>query len=397
MKPRTLILSFAAMCFPLAVAANTMTADIDIYYLGDRGEVSGEVHYQFDSATTVNVSGVVSRNFEETHDEIEAYPFYVTLWDGNNDYAQHWYFSAPAAGGCYVGKIVAYDGFTLISEYSLPACFDPMQCNLSITVDSGGSLSTGGGGGYVGCYDCVTLTATPYNGWQFDGWTGSITSQSSVITVCMNGSDRFETAHFSEIPSSPPTPHGYEICPIILDLDGDGFATSGAEAAVSFFDTNYDGVREPSGWIAAGANDAFLWMDVNGNGEVDPGELFGSTMLLPDGTRAKNGFEALAMYDRPENGGQEDGVIDRHDAIWEHLLLWIDRDHDGRSNPHEIEPVGKEQILSLSLNPTHTHQIDSHGNALMLLKTYRRRIVGEGSRTQEVERALADIAFIPLR
>src|SRR6185436_18010865 len=114
---------------------------------------------------------------------------------------------------------------------------------------SGGYQSTGGGGGYYGCYDCILLTATPYSGWRFDGWTGYVNSDSSSITVCLNGSDRFVTAHFSEIPSSPPEQHGYEICPIILDLDGDGFETTGPESPVAFFDTNYDGIRELSGWI----------------------------------------------------------------------------------------------------------------------------------------------------
>ena len=120
-------------------------------------------------------------------------------------------------------------------------------------------------------------------------------------------------------------------------------------------------------------------------------------MLMPDGTRATNGFQALEMYDRPAYGGNGDGVIDRNDAIWSRLLLWIDRNHDGRSDAHEIEPLGREHVLSLTLNPAHIHRVESNGNSLMLLKTFRMRIVGEGGKPIEVERSLADIAFIPLR
>lgn len=193
----------------------------------------------------------------------------------------------------------------------------------------------------------------------------------------------------------PEQSHGWTICPIILDLDGDGFVASGAESPVSFFDTDYDGAREPSGWTAAGANDAFLWMDVNDNGSVDPGELFGSTMLMPNGVRAKNGFEVLTMYDQPAYGGNNDGVIDRHDAIWDRLKLWVDSDHDGVSNAHEISPVGKDQITALELYAEHLHTTDAAGNMMMLASEYRRRIVGGGTQQTEVERPLADIAFKP--
>jgi hypothetical protein len=137
--------------------------------------------------------------------------------------------------------------------------------------------------------------------------------------------------------------------------------------------------------------------DVDGNGSVDPGELFGSTMLLPDGTRATNGFQALAMYDEPAYGGNGDGLIGHDDAIWDRLRLWIDRNHDGLSQPREIESLGKEHIVSLTLNPLHLHRVEPNGNSLMLLKSFRIKAGGLGAKAIDVERPLGDIAFIPVR
>lgn len=216
--------------------------------------------------------------------------------------------------------------------------------------------------------------------------------QSSVVAHTGNVSDRrADSGRGCTRPPAAPAPHGYDICPILLDLDGGGIPTSGAEAPVAFFDTNHDGVREAHGWVAAGTEDAFLWMDVDGSGAVDPGELFGSTMLLPSGEYAHNGFQALSAYD--ENG---DGVIDRSDAIWDRLRLWIDRDHDGQSSPHEISTPGSEQIIAFDLHAVKIHTQDDHGNMRMLHSTFTRRIVGDGAKPVEVRHSLDDIVFAPL-
>ena len=76
--------------------------------------------------------------------------------------------------------------------------------------------------------------------------------------------------------------------PIILDLDGDGVETVYLGNGVHF-DHDGNGFAEKTGW--AGADDAMLVFDRNGNGLVDDGrELFGNNSVLANGQKAANGF-----------------------------------------------------------------------------------------------------------
>jgi len=158
-------------------------------------------------------------------------------------------------------------------------------------------------------YDVSDL---PWQGWN-GAWNGSFFYTGDYDLCYVAGIDGHavntsvttsysNTACTGPPPSNPPYFHGYDICPLILDLDGDGIPTTGLEDVVSFFDTNHDGIREASGWTSPYARDAFLWMDINGNGRPDPGELFGAGMPMPEGGYARNGFQALALYDDPEYG-----------------------------------------------------------------------------------------------
>jgi hypothetical protein len=65
------------------------------------------------------------------------------------------------------------------------------------------------------------------------------------------------------------------------------------------------------------AQTPWLVLDRNGDGAITIDELFGDATPLADGTRASNGFAALAQYDA--NG---DGVIDARDPVFARLALW---------------------------------------------------------------------------
>ncbi|GHV44466.1 hypothetical protein FACS1894204_01620 [Synergistales bacterium] len=107
-------------------------------------------------------------------------------------------------------------------------------------------------------------------------------------------------------------PRPVPVDPLILDLNRDG---SIELQNAAFFDLNANGFHEYTSWISE--TDAFLVLDKNFNDIIDNGsELFGDAMILPDGSRALTGFDALRAYD-----SNSDGKIDSNDEIYSSLKV----------------------------------------------------------------------------
>ncbi|MDR0434694.1 MAG: hypothetical protein LBH21_06490 [Gracilibacteraceae bacterium] len=126
---------------------------------------------------------------------------------------------------------------------------------------------------------------------------------------------------------------------LILDLTGDGVKVLGPQNGVRF-DMNADGRASAVAWI--GGDDAFLAMDLNGNGVIDDGNELLSDQTPLAGGGYLYGYNALRLFD--ENG---DELIDASDAAYAPLLAWRDQNGDGVSQAEELLSLAEIGVASL--------------------------------------------------
>lgn len=154
------------------------------------------------------------------------------------------------------------------------------------------------------------------------------------------------------------------VSPIVIDLQANGFAMTNVENGV-VFDINSDGIGENLSWIDSNSDDFWLALDRNSNGRIDNGaELFGSFTEQPDppiGER-RNGFLALAEFDRIENGGNNDGKINIRDSIFIALQLWHDSNQNGVSEPSELFALSELGLAAMDLDYRSSRRTDQYGN-----------------------------------
>jgi hypothetical protein len=143
---------------------------------------------------------------------------------------------------------------------------------------------------------------------------------------------------------------------IPLDTRADAFKLTSVDAGVAF-DIDGDGDRDQIAWPEAGSEVAFLALDVDRDGRITSGkEIFGSHMR-PD---AKNGCNALIQAFMTSEGALSGAVHEGH-MLYEQLLLWVDRNHNGISERAELRRA-RDVFTAIGMGFTKVGWRDEHGN-----------------------------------
>ncbi len=126
------------------------------------------------------------------------------------------------------------------------------------------------------------------------------------------------------------------------------------------FDLDGDGIPEQTAWTSPRADVGFLALDRNGNGQIDNGmELIGCD--APPGRR--NGFAALAQLARLP--GRDVAWVDDQNPMYEKLLIWVDRNHDGKSEPSELVKFSA-YYTRIMFGSVLEEAVDPNGNRFVL-------------------------------
>lgn len=132
--------------------------------------------------------------------------------------------------------------------------------------------------------------------------------------------------------------YGGGVMPIVLDLNGDGLDLTGVDSSMVVSQLS-SGELARTSWV--GPMDGILAYDRNGDGQIN---RLSEISFVGDKEGARTDLEGLEAWDT--NG---DGKLNALDDGWSKLLVWVDRNQNGRSTAQELRSLEEAGIAEIDL------------------------------------------------
>ncbi|MFL9887814.1 calcium-binding protein [Paraburkholderia agricolaris] len=144
------------------------------------------------------------------------------------------------------------------------------------------------------------------------------------------------------------------ISPLVLDLAGSGINLTPLNTSSPYFDLVNDGFARQTGWVGAGMG--LLCFDPNDQNITNITQLFGN--------ETTDGFDVLRKLD-----ANHDNVIDASDPAFASLRVWVDANGNGASDSGELYTLSQLGIVSINLNATAVTETIA-GNKISSISSY---------------------------
>ncbi len=153
---------------------------------------------------------------------------------------------------------------------------------------------------------------------------------------------------------------------VVLDLDGGGVRQSNGNKTGVRFDMDGNGAADKTGWVGRG--EGLLVLDLDGDGRIDSNAELSLRSVDPT---AKTVFDALATLD--SNG---DGLLDAKDLRFGDLKIWVDRNGNGVTDAGELLTLDQAKVGAIGLNAKAQVDAATPGDNLILAQAAFKRTDG---------------------
>ncbi|MFM0166578.1 calcium-binding protein [Paraburkholderia sediminicola] len=142
--------------------------------------------------------------------------------------------------------------------------------------------------------------------------------------------------------------------PLVLDLTGAGIDLTPLNTSSPYFDLANNGFARQTGWIGAGMG--LLCFDPDDQSITNITQLFGN--------ETTDGFDILRKLD-----ANRDNVIDASDPAFASLRVWVDANGNGTTDSGELYTLSQLGIVSINLNATAVTETIA-GNKISSISSY---------------------------